>query len=159
MHRAAERTQRDWGRATIMSAIVYLLPSLCLLCSSLKTNFLSHLYAMGQMWLLQALLPTISHASVCKRLRVSASLVHLPRKKNLQACFDQIFPTKTNWLFIGPRMIYRSTSECRVLASVCVMLRHMGKRSNKLCERVRMNLADLALDSLLWAQLTSYLRF
>lgn len=96
MHRVGKGTQGDLDRATTMSAVVSLLPSLCPPAPSMKISFLCRLLVSGP----EVAVPgSASHHFPCKsceRLIVPASLSHLPRKENLLTCFDWVSPSKSN---------------------------------------------------------------
>lgn len=99
-----------------MSALLSLLPSLCLLCSSLSENqFYVICLHLGQMWLPRALLPTTSHARAWKRLIVPVSPFHMPRRENLLAWFEPDISTPVPLtMVLEPSIAHRSTVECRV---------------------------------------------
>lgn len=132
-----------------MSAVASLLPSPPALFFSLslseKAAFSVLCVQTGQMWLLQAPLPTTSHSSTCKRLIVSVPLLHPLRRETLLAWFEPDVSTVVQLtVVLEPRMLHRSTTACRVSAGVCVHVDVHGQ----LCVRF-----------LAWAQLTMYPRF
>lgn len=108
-----KRVQEDLGRAASMSVVVFLLHSLCLLFSvSLKSSSLCCLRATGPDVAAPDSASYYSHVSAWKRLIVSATLGHLPRRKNLLAWFKPGFSTPIQLTEgIEPRMVHRSITK------------------------------------------------
>lgn len=91
----------------------FLVPALFVLSLPLKTNFL----CCACIWAAPGSAFYYSHASAWKSLIASASLFRLARRENSLAWFGPGISTLVQLtVVIEPKIVHRSTTECRVLA-------------------------------------------